>query len=66
MSIGKPLGKKWHNLNTATKFKYESLAKKDVARYTCEMKIFYTRDYLYSAKESRLVSETVQHTAAAI
>jgi len=58
MSIGKTLGKRWHNLNTATKFKYESLAKKDVARYTCEMRTFYTRGYLYSANESRGVSET--------
>jgi len=61
-NIGKVLGHRWNSLDSATKAKYEQLAKEDTNRYTDETKNFYTKMYLHPdiAEAAEKTSSTLQ------
>lgn len=57
-SIGKSLGKKWHNLDQESKARYNKLANEDTKRYTREMRDYFSRKHFQPIIESVNLSET--------
>jgi len=57
-SIGKSLGKKWHNLDQESKARYNKLANEDTKRYTHEMRDYFSRKHFQPTNKSVDLSET--------